>query len=111
MGSNQTEAGNSLSSISETMFGSSAHTLVAMKTRCQRERLVWISNQKIAELRQESSDNNLHRAVLVKNTHSALTAWKGKETGFTTSAFAIFLRRRNSSWSATDRKSSRCQGI
>ena len=71
------------------MFGSSAHTLVAMKTKWKRDRLVWISNQKIAELRKESSDNNLHRVVLVKNTHSALTTWKGEETGFTTSAFAI----------------------
>ena len=54
--------------------------------------MVWISKQKIAELRQEPSDNNLHRTVLVKNTHSALKAWRG-ERGLTavgtTSAFAI----------------------
>ena len=76
---------------SETMFGA-VHSLVAMETRWERERLVWISKQKIAELRQEPSDNNLHRTVLVKNTHSALKTWRG-ERGLTavgtTSAFAI----------------------
>ena len=76
---------------SETMFGA-VHSLVAMETRWERERLVWISKQKIAKLRQEPSDINLHRTVLVKNTHSALKAWRG-ERGLTavgtTSAFAI----------------------
>ena len=57
------------------MFGS-GNKLAAMEAKWQRDRLVWISKQKIVELDQDPSDKMLHRAVLVRNTHSALTTWK-----------------------------------
>ena len=74
---------------SKTMFGA-VHSLVAMETRWERERLVWISKQKIVELNQDPSDKMLHRAVLVKNTHSALKTWKEEERE-RASAFAFRL--------------------
>jgi len=46
--------------------------------------------QKIVELGQCPSDKMLHKAVLVRNTHSALTTWKGEENG-RRSAFAFCL--------------------
>ena len=60
------------------MFGS-VNKLAGMEVRWQRDRLVWISKQKIVELDQDPSDKMLHRAVLVRNTHSALTTWKVEE--------------------------------
>jgi hypothetical protein len=68
----------------------SVNKLAAMEARWQRHRLVWISKQKIVELDQEPSDKMLHRTVLVKNTHSALTTWKGEERE-RKSAFAFCL--------------------
>merc|ERR1712130_223786 len=63
----------------EAMFGSAANKLAAMEEKWQRDRLVWISKRKIVELYQEPSDKMLHRTVLVRNTHSALTTWNGEE--------------------------------
>ena len=60
------------------MFGS-VIKLAAMEAKWQRDRLVWISKQKIVELDQDPSDKMLHKTVLVKNTHSALTTWKEEE--------------------------------
>ena len=71
------------------MFGS-VNNLAAMELRWQRDRLVWISKQKIVELGQHPPDKMLHRTVLVKNTHSALTTWKGEEKE-KKSAFAFCL--------------------
>ena len=71
------------------MFGS-VNKLAAMEAKWQRDRLVWISKQKIVELDQDPSDKMLHRAVLVRNTHSALTTWKGEESE-RRSAFAFCL--------------------
>ena len=68
----------------------SVNKLAAMEVRWQRDRLVWISKQKIVELDQDPSDKMLHRAVLVRNTHSALTTWKGEERE-RKSAFAFCL--------------------
>merc|ERR1711971_810411 len=53
-------------------MGVSVSNLAAMEVKWQKDRLVWISKQKIVELGQCPSDKMLHRAVLVKNTHSAL---------------------------------------
>ena len=61
------------------MFGSAANKLAAMEEKWQRDRLVWISKRKIVELYQDPSDKMLHRTVLVRNTHSALTTWNGEE--------------------------------
>ena len=71
------------------MFGS-VHNLAAMEVKWQKDRLVWISKQKIVELGQCPSDKMLHRTVLVRNTHSALTTWKGEERE-RKSAFAFCL--------------------
>merc|ERR1712110_101302 len=71
------------------MFGS-VNKLAALDVRWQRDRLVWISKQKIVELDQDRSDKMLHKAVLVRNTDSALTTWKGEERE-RTSAFAFRL--------------------
>merc|ERR1712045_693967 len=71
------------------MFGS-VNKLAGMEARWQRDRLVWISKQKIVELDQDPSDKMLHRAVLVKNTHSALKTWKEEERE-RASAFAFRL--------------------
>ena len=71
------------------MFGS-VHNLAAMEVKWQKDRLVWISKQKIVELGQCPSDKMLHRTVLVRNTHSALTTWKGEESE-RRSAFAFCL--------------------
>ena len=60
------------------MFGSVSN-LAAMEVKWQKDRLVWISKQKIVELGKCPSDKMLHRTVLVRNTHSALTTWKGEE--------------------------------
>ena len=60
------------------MFGS-VNKLAAMEAKWQRDRLVWISKQKIVELNQDPSDKMLHKTVLVKNTHSVLTSWKEEE--------------------------------
>merc|ERR1712107_503637 len=49
------------------MFGS-VNKLAAMEVKWQRDRLVWISRQKMVELDQEPSDKMLRRAVLVRNT-------------------------------------------
>ena len=62
------------------MFGA-AHRLAAMEAKWQRGRLVWISNKKIVELGTNPSDKMLHKTVLVRNTHSALTSWEREETG------------------------------
>ena len=62
------------------MFGA-AHRLAAMEAKWQRDRLVWISNKKIVELGTNPSDKMLHKTVLVRNTHSALTSWDREETG------------------------------
>merc|ERR1712141_913102 len=59
---------------SSKMFGA-AHRLAAMEAKWQRDRLVWISNKKIVELGTNPSDKMLHKTVLVRNTHSALTSW------------------------------------
>merc|ERR1711953_847940 len=71
------------------MFGC-VNKLAAMEARWQRDRLVWISKQKIVELDQDPSDKMLHRTVLVKNTHSALKTWKEEERE-KASAFAFRL--------------------
>ena len=71
------------------MFGS-VHNLAAMEVKWQKDRLVWISKQKIVELGQCPSDKMLHKTVLVKNTHSALTTRKGEESE-RRSAFAFCL--------------------
>ena len=60
------------------MFGS-VNRLAGMEVSWERDRLVWISKQKMVELDQEPSDKMLHRTVLVRNTHSALKTWKGEE--------------------------------
>ena len=73
-----TETRKSLPKESAAMFGS-VNNLAVMELRWQRDRLVWISKQKIVELGRDPSDKMLHRSVLVKNTHSALTTWKGDE--------------------------------
>ena len=70
------------------MFGS-VNKLAAMEARWQRDRLVWISKQKIVELDQDPSDKMLHRTVLVRNTHSVLTTWKREEKERRESAFAF----------------------
>ena len=61
------------------MFGSSANKLAAMELKRERDRLMWISKQKIVKLDQDHSDKMLHRTVLVRNTHSALTTGKGEK--------------------------------
>jgi len=73
------------------MFGSvSVSNLAAMEVKWQKDRLMWISKQKIVELGQCPSDKMLHKAVLVRNTHSALTTWKEEEQE-RRSAFAFCL--------------------
>ena len=62
------------------MFGA-AHRLAAMEAKWERDRLVWISNKKIVELGTNPSDKMLHKTVLVRNTHSALTSWDREEAG------------------------------
>ena len=52
-----------------------------MEAKWQRDRLVWISNKKIVELGTNPSDKMLHKTVLVRNTHSALTSWEREEAG------------------------------
>ena len=52
-----------------------------MEAKWERDRLVWISNKKIVELGTNPSDKMLHKTVLVRNTHSALTSWDREEAG------------------------------
>merc|ERR1712062_76879 len=65
---------------SSRRFGA-AHRLAAMEVKWERDRLVWISNKKIVELGTNPSDKMLHKTVLVRNTHSALTSWDREEAG------------------------------
>merc|ERR1711963_598462 len=70
------------------MFGS-VNKLAAMEEKWQRDRLVSISRQKMVELDREPSDKMLRKAVLVRNTHSALKTWKAGEERESESVFAF----------------------